>query len=262
MNSANDWQGPDVTMITGGARGIGLATARRLLELDVRVALCDIDEAAVDHAIRDLGPQPDLLGVIVDVASEQSVAGAVARVVEVFGGLGGLINNAGICDVRPFTDVSVEVWERVLGVNLTGTFLCTKAALPHLVRAGGSIVNVASTAGLRGAALLAPYCASKFGVVGLTQALAAELGPSGVRVNAVCPGTLAHTDMGRGVWQALARETGRSAAGLLEERVREIPLRRLAEESDVVAAITFLLSDGSAYISGTSLSVDGGALGL
>jgi NAD(P)-dependent dehydrogenase (short-subunit alcohol dehydrogenase family) len=248
-------------MVTGGARGIGLATARRLLELGMCVGLGDIDEEGVEEATDQLGPHPNVLGVHLDVSSEESVARGIASVVEAFGGLGALINNAGICDVRPLEEVDLDTWQRVLDVNLTGSFLCIKAALPSLTASKGVIINVASTAGLRGAALLAPYCAAKFGVIGLTQSLAEELGPSGVRVNAVCPGTLAHTVMGRGVWHALETHLERSAEELLNQRVQEIPLRRLAEEGDVVEAITFLLSDASSYLSGVSLPVDGGALG-
>src|SRR5262249_11551019 len=156
-----------------------------------------------------------------------------------FGRIDGLVNNAGVCEIGRFDELPVEAWNRTIAINLTGAFLCARAAVPYLSRGGGAIVNIASTAGLRGHALHIAYCASKFGLIGMTQSLAAELGSHGIRVNAVCPGALVHTAMGQSVWPAVARETDRSVDEVLGQLTDDIPMGRFTEEDDVVAAIMF-----------------------
>jgi NAD(P)-dependent dehydrogenase (short-subunit alcohol dehydrogenase family) len=246
-------------LVTGGASGIGLGAARRLLDFGATVALADLPTALERLGAEDAGR---FLTVPVDVTDDASVAAGVAAAAKGMGGLDTLVNSAGVFQFRALEGIATAEWDRILDVNLRGTFLVMREAMPLLKASGrGRVVNIASDAGKTGFALLAAYCASKFGVVGLTQAVAVEVAPFGVRVNAVCPGTVAETGMGRVVIeQKIELGYGTSPADVVERGAESFPLKRVGTVADVVEAILFLISDGSSWITGESINIDGGSL--
>ena len=198
----------------------------------------------------------------IDVSDDASVVEGVGAAVTALGGLDTLVNSAGVFQFRALEGITTEEWDRVLDVNLRGTFLTMREAMPALKASGrGRVVNIASDAGKTGFGLLAAYCASKFGVVGLTQAVAVEVAPDGVRVNTVCPGTIAETGMGRIVIeQKIELGYGATPDEVLARGAASFPLRRVGTVRDVVDAVVFLISDGSAWITGESINIDGGSL--
>ena len=236
-----------VALVTGAARGIGLATARRFLADSWRVALLDIDGDTLGrtHAVLPAG---ETIAICADVADAAGVAAAVACVAKEFGRLDALVNNAGIAIFKPILDVTYEDWSRVLAVNLTGPFLCVQAAAP-LMRdsGGGAIVNVTSISGLRASTLRAAYGTSKAGLAHLTQQQAIELASLGIRVNAVAPGPV-DTAMAKAVHTPEIRAAYHDA----------IPLNRYGLEHELAEAIFFLCSDRASYITGQTIAVDGG----
>ena len=239
-----------VAVVTGAARGIGRRVAEVLAERGFAVVLTDLRPATETlAALRRQGR--DVLDVPGDVAVEADVTALAQRAKERFGRVDVLVNNAGIALIHPAEDTSIEQWRRVLDVNLTGPFLLCRAFGRMMLEAGaGSIVNVASIAGLRGIADRAAYNASKHGLVGLTRTLAAEWGGRGVRVNAVCPG-----------WVKTEMDAADQAAGTYDDGdiVGQVPIGRFASPDDVAAAIAFLADPASSgYINGVTLPVDGG----
>ena len=176
----------------------------------------------------------------------------MAAAAAVMGGLDTLVNSAGVFQFRALEDIATAEWDHILDVNLRGTFLVMREAMPHLKASGrGRVVNISSDAGKTGFALLGAYCASKFAVVGLTQAIAVEVAAQGVRVNAVCPGTVAETGMGRVVIeQKIELGFGRSAEEVVRRGAELFPLRRVGTVADVVDAIMFLISESSSWITG------------
>jgi NAD(P)-dependent dehydrogenase (short-subunit alcohol dehydrogenase family) len=229
-------------LITGAARGIGLAVARRFAGAGYRVAALDIDAAEMARSCADC------LAVECDVADPRQVAAAVAQVERAFGRLDALVNNAGIAVFKPLLETSFEEWSRVLAVNLNGPFLLAQACAPLMLRTGGgAIVNVASISGMRASTLRVAYGTSKAALVHLTKQQAVELGPLGIRVNAVSPGPV-ETAMAKQVHTPGIRKGYRDA----------IPLERYGTEEELAAAVFFLCSDEASYINGHTLSVDGG----
>lgn len=240
-------------LVTGAASGIGEAVCRRLVAEQAAVALVDRDAervAAVAEALAATGGR--VLPLPADVGDEVAVRGTVERAVVSLGPLRGIVTSAGIFDpgdMQPLAGVPLESFERTLRVNLVGTFLVAKYALPHLLEHGGSIVTIASTAGLRGHGFGSGYTASKGGVVALTRLLAEQYGPHQVRANCICPGAT-DTPMTGGAFRE----------GELAERTkRGIPLRRVAEPREIGDVACFLLSDDASYVNGQVLAVDGGA---
>jgi NAD(P)-dependent dehydrogenase (short-subunit alcohol dehydrogenase family) len=222
-------------------------------------------------AIADLSEQLERLSpdqsdgffpVNMDVTDEASVREGVRSAVEHFGSLDTLVNSAGVIQFRALETISTREWDWILDVNLRGTFLVTREAMPHLKDSRrGRVVNIASNAGKKGYALMAAYCASKFGVVGFTQAVAAEVGQHGVRVNAVCPGTVAETGMGRRVLdQKVELGLGNSPDEILRRSASSFPLQRVGTVADVVNTVMFLISEASDWITGESINIDGGSL--
>jgi len=231
-----------VAMITGAARGIGLATVKRFLTEDWRVVLLDIDEETL-HRNSSALPNPDMnLAICCDVADVSGVAKAIAAVAQKFGRLDVLVNNAGIAIFKPILNVTYEEWSRVLAVNLTGPFLYTQAAVP-LIRESG----VTSISGLRASTLRAAYGTSKAALAHLTQQQAVEFAPLGIRVNAVAPGPV-DTAMAKAVHTPDIRAAYHDA----------IPLNRYGLERELAETIFFLCSDGASYITGQTIAVDGG----
>ncbi len=240
-----------VAFVTGAGSGIGRAIARRLAADGARVVAADIDQSAAEAVAQAL--PGEALAVVLDVANEESVNTAIDHVAETCGHLDVLVNNAGITDDNFLSKMTTEQWDRVLAVNLTGPFLCTRAAAAVMRSNGyGRVVNVSSVAGIHGALTCANYCASKAGLLGLTVATAREFGRYVARdgadmtCNAVMPGIV---------------ETRLSAVmpdKLRAQRVADTPLSRFGQPEDVADAVAFLASDDARFVTGTSLRVDGG----
>jgi len=242
-------------LVTAGAGGIGLAIAGTLAEAGARVWVCDSDPEALAR-LPEIAPA--LAAGLCDVADPEQVARLFDRLVAALGGLDILVNNAGIAGPTGFVeDCSIEDWRRTLAVDLDGQFHCLRHAVPLLKAAGGgSIINIASTAGFLGYPLRAPYVAAKWGVVGLSKALAIELGPFGIRVNAVCPGAVEGPRMDR-VIAAEARARGVPEAEVRSGYLRQSSLRCFVSAGDVARMVRFVCSGAGARISGQALAVDG-----
>ena len=242
-------------LITGGAGGIGFAIARRLARDGHAVTLAGRRQDALEDAAGKIGGSAF---VVMDVTDEASVQTALETAVKQKGFLTALVNNAGHAASAPFAKTSLETWQKTLAVNLTGTFLVTQAALPSLQKAGcGRIVNIASTAGLKGYPYTAAYVAAKHGVVGLTKTLAQELAKDGIAVNAVCPG-FTRTAMLERALAAISEKTGRSREDALAEIIRHNPQARLIEPEEVAEVVAWLLSDAAKAVTGQTIAVAGG----
>jgi len=243
---------PRTALITGGSRGIGRATADLLARAGARVALNYVrDEAAVNAAVREIraagGEAMALAGDVGDAAAARQL---VRDVVAAWGRLDILVLNAGIWEEDVTGRGDVAVWDRTYAVNVRGAFLVTDAAAPHLEKHGGSIVFVSSTAGQRGEARHSAYAASKGALISYTKSLAAELGPRGIRVNAIAPGWV-DTDMSR---SSLDNPIARA------EIEKSIPIGRVASAADVAGPILFLVSDLARHLQGEIVNVNGGSV--
>ncbi|MEK9283847.1 MULTISPECIES: SDR family oxidoreductase [unclassified Bradyrhizobium] len=237
-----------VALVTGAARGIGLATAKKFLAEGWRVALLDIEGELLGRAAAEIGRYDATLALTCDVSSAAGLSAAMKAIEQGFGRLDALVNNAGIAVFSPLMETSDADWGRVLEVNLTGPFLCTKAAVP-LMRDGngGAIVNITSISAVRASTLRSAYGTSKAGLAHLTKQLAVELASLNIRVNAVAPGPV-DTAMAKQVHTAEIRADYHDA----------IPLNRYGLEEELAEAIFFLCSDRASYITGQILAVDGG----
>jgi 3-oxoacyl-[acyl-carrier protein] reductase len=238
-------------LITGAGGEIGSAISLALAAEGAAVALGEVNLAAAERVaaeIRSRGGRAVALAM--DVAAAGSVTAAVRAAVAELGGLDILVNNAGLCPLNRFEDIPLDEWNRVLAVNLTGAFLCSQAALPHLKQSKhGRIINIASIAGRTGGiAVGAHYSASKAGLIGLNKVLARTLAPFGVTANCVAPGTME------------AGMTASWAQDVRENLRRSVPLGRLGQASDVAAAVVYLASDAAAWVTGATLDVNGGTV--
>lgn len=239
--------------VTAGAGGIGFAIAETLANLGARVAVCDVSDDAIASVTDRFA-----LTVKADVSSESDVDGFFGQIGDTLGGLDALINNAGIAGpTGAVEDIDAREWRDCIGIGLTGQFLCARRAVPMLKEAGGgSIVSMSSAAGRHGYAFRTPYSAAKFGVIGLTQSLAKELGPHSIRVNAILPGIIEGPRIDK-VISDRAEQIGISNEEMTERYLQNISLRRKTSPYDVAAMVAFLLSDAGTNISGQSLGVDG-----
>jgi NAD(P)-dependent dehydrogenase (short-subunit alcohol dehydrogenase family) len=245
--------GGRVGLVTGGGTGIGRAIARRLAGDGMAVAVLDRD----GEAARQTATELDGFAVTADVTAPDEVAGAMEAVLGHFGRLDVLVNNAGICWTGPALDMPLETFRAMLRVNVEGVFIVSRAVLPHMVaRRRGVVINLASWAGKTGNAYFAGYSASKFAVIGLTQALAREMAPHGIRINAICPGIVVDTAM-RTALEAQQRQYGLPQTA---EREKLIPLGRVSVPDDVARVAAFLASDEAAYMTGESINLSGGLL--
>lgn len=239
-------------IVTGAAsaRGLGKATARMFADHGARVAILDLDEGKAQAAAADIGA--DHVGMACDVTDKWACIDAVAAVLDAFGQVDALVNNAGITQPLKLMDIEPENYDAVLDVNLRGTLYMSQAIIPHMrERRSGSIVNISSVSAQRGGGIFGGphYSAAKAGILGLTKAMARELAPDGVRANAVCPGFIA-TDITGG------RLTDEMMATILDG----IPMGRAVAASDVAGCCLFLASDLSAYVTGSEVDVNGGSL--
>ena len=241
--------------VTAGANGIGLAIARLLFAQGARIAVCDIDADALTAAKDRLG---NSLAAIADVSDTAAVDAFFDAVQQRLGGLDALINNAGIAGpTGAIEDIAPEEWRRCIDVCLTGQFLCARRAVPMLKAAGGgTIVNMSSAAGRHGYPFRTPYSSAKYGVVGLTESLAKDLGPANLRVHAILPGLVAGPRIQQ-VIASRAETLGIGHAEMQAQYLHKTSLRRMVTAEDVAASIAFLLSGLGANLSGQSLGVDG-----
>ncbi len=244
-----------VAIVTGSGRGIGRATAERLAEAGARVVVADLNDesaAAVASVIDAAGGTA--LGVQIDVSSEASAEKLAQAALESYGRIDVLVNNAGIGLYTPLVETTLEQWNHVLAVNLTGIFLCSKYCVPAMMEnGGGSIVNIASARAIATTARTTAYTATKGAVVALTKAMATEFGDEKIRVNCVLPGAI-DTDMMR---ENLA-EDGLTFEEGTAQSMQKTPLRRVGKGRDIANTVTFLASDDASYITGAGFVVDGG----
>ncbi len=237
-----------VALITGGGGGIGATTARLFAREGARVVVADVNEAGVSRVVEEItSSEGSALGVMMDVADAGSVQAAVDRARDWGGRIDVLLNNAGITRDAGLLKMTEEQWDAVIAVNLKGVFLCGKAVAPVMVEQGsGSIINVSSVVGLYGNYGQTNYAATKAGVIGITRTWARELGPKGIRVNAVCPGFTA-TEMVLTVPE-----------NVLDGIRQKTPLRRLGDPEEIARTYLFLASDDASFVTGAVLSADGG----
>jgi meso-butanediol dehydrogenase / (S,S)-butanediol dehydrogenase / diacetyl reductase len=236
-----------VAVVTGGARGIGLAIARWFLAHGYRVAIWDIDDKTLKAARAELNTK-DVLAVTCDISSPKQVQGAVRKVTKRFGRIDTLVNNAGVAIFKPLMEISWKDWRSIMNVNLDGAFLCSQACLPAMIAGGGgSIVNIASISGLRASTLRVAYGTSKAALIHLTRQQAAELGEVGIRVNCIAPGPVL-TEMAKLV----------HSTSIIQDYFDAMPLARYGTPEEIAEGVGFLCSDAARFITGQTLAVDGG----
>ncbi len=244
-------------LVTGGGSGIGLAVARALAEGGARLSLVGRDAAKIASAAKAIG---DACPISADVTDEAAIHAAFEAARATHGPIDILISNAGAAPSAPFRDTDLTLWNATLAVNLTGAFLCARAALPHMLQSKwGRIVNVASVAGLKGYAYVSAYCAAKHGLVGLTRALAQETAKHGVTVNAVCPGYV-ETEI---VTESIARLTRKTTLDETTARASLVafnPQGRMISAREVAAMIAWLCGEDAAAINGAAIPITGGEI--
>ena len=231
-------------IVTGAARGIGLATTKTFLDMGWQVAMIDRDEEALADAVTSLD---NVHGIDCDVSDPVAVQGMVDETLRHFGRIDALVNNAGVAEFGPIADCDFPMWRRVMETNLDGVFLCSQAAAPALKETQGAIVNIASISGLRASTLRVAYGTSKAAVIHLTKQYAAELGEYGIRANCVCPGPV-RTKLAMAV----------HSQAIIDAYHDAIPLNRYGTETEIAELICFLCSDKASYVTGQVIAADGG----
>lgn len=238
-----------VAIVTGGSRGIGYATVEAFLKEGAKVVLCASRQETAEKAVsklKEVYADAVVEGIYPNLSDYAAVKEAFENIVKRHGGIDILVNNAGVSESTPFTDYTDETFDKVMDLNIKGVFHCSKAASEHMIAAGsGVILNTSSMVSVYGQPAGIAYPTSKFAVNGFTLSLARELGPKGIRVNAVAPG-ITYTDMMRSVPKEV-----------IDPMIAQIPLRRMGQPEDIANAFVFLASDRASYISGEVLHVDG-----
>lgn len=252
-----------IALITGGGRGIGRAIALEFAREGASIAIAARTGTQVQQVAEEIRTQfkANALAVSCDVSSSASVAQMFASVVAHFGrGPDILVNNAGVVETAPIIKTDDELWQRLLAINLSGTFYCTRAALPEMIRSGwGRVINIASIAAKQGAPYIAAYSASKHGVLGLTRSAAIEMATKGITVNAICPGYV-DTDMtSRGI-ENITRKTGVSESEAKSSIEKMSPQNRMVTPEEVAAVALLLASEAGRGITGQGINVDGGTV--
>jgi len=242
-----------VALVTGGGTGIGAAVARRLAAEGYAVVVTGRRAAPIEEIAAEI----DGLAVVADTGLVDDAERAVRETVERFGGLDALVCNAGIGGGGSLRDLDPATWDDVLRTNLTGAFLTCRAAIDHLAARRGSVVTISSVSGLRASPESLAYCASKAGLLMLTQCMAVDHGPEGVRVNCVAPGWV-RTPMADEDMDVLAERLGLDREAAYAETTVDVPLRRPASPEEVAATVAWLVSDDASYVNGSVVTVDGG----
>lgn len=247
-------------IITAGAAGIGKAAAKQFLAEGAKVAICDIDQAALEQAAKNL---PELYVERTDVSNSADLRLFIGNAMKILGGVDVLVNNAGTAGpTGNIEDLDLEDFQACLGVNVLANFIATQSVVAAMKEQGsGVIINLSSAAGIYPFPQRIPYSAAKWGIVGMTKSLALELGPSGIRVNAICPGAV-RGDRIRRVFEAKAEATGRTAKDIENDMTALTGMRTLVENEDIAEAIVFLSSKRARFISGQALGVDGAVISL
>lgn len=252
-----------IALITGGGRGIGRAIAFAFARDGAELTLAARTATQVEQVASEITAETGVktFPVICDVSDLSSIQNLFVKVIEFFGrGPDILVNNAGIAESAPLTRTDDDLWQRHIAINLSGTFYCTRAALPSMLERGwGRVINVASIAGKTGAPYIAAYAASKHGVLGLTRSVALEVATKGITVNAICPGYVDTEMTSQGIANITAK-TGRSASEALETILKMSPQQRLVTAEEVAALALLLASEEGRSINGQAINVDGGTV--
>lgn len=244
-------------IITGAGNGIGRSIATRLAKEGCSIGIFEIDAAAADETTQQIRSQGSICcSILGDVSDQASVKDGMPKLITALGGVDILVNNAGVCRIGKILDMSDQDWDQTFGINVDGVYHVSRAVVPHMLRQkSGAVINISSWMGKSGVHSYGAYCASKFAIIALTQALACEVGEDGVRVNAVAPGLILETRMRE------ESEKDRAAQGLTlaADRVKTIPARRAGVPEDIAKAVAFLASTEAAYITGETVNVTGGS---
>ena len=249
-------------IVTGGSRGIGAAVATELVARGAKVTIMGRDQESLDRQAEEMRGEEGVTVAVepCDVADGASVTTAFSRAIANLGPAYILVNNAGTAKSRKFTELSRDIWDETISVNLTGTYLCTSEVLPGMLEAKeGRIVSIASTAGLRGYKTMSAYTAAKHGVIGLTRSLALETAKQGITVNAVCPGYV-DTDLTAMGIENIVKNLGKTAEEARQMMVRTIPRGTFITAEEVAAAVSWLCSPSASGVTGIALPVAGGEL--
>lgn len=247
-----------IAVVSGAGSGIGKATAIRLAKEGAKLGLLDINEENANDTVKEIQAFGGTsIAIKTDISLRDDVFKAAELVEQTYGKIDIWVNCAGYSKILPFLECTDEIWDRTMNINLKGCFLGCQAAITHMNPAGGAIVNFSSESGKKGTNCYAAYCASKFGVRGLTQSLSAEFAPRGIRVNAICPGVVL-TPMWDKQVADYAKKRNIKPEEVMPRFKSNIPIHRLCELEDVTNLVLFLVTDQSAYITGQSLNLTGG----
>ncbi len=249
-------------LVTGAARGIGKAIALRFAQEGARVALNDINEENLEEAAREIEKvsKERVIYRKADISNGKEVKDLTKYVMAKLTAIDILVNNAAISKIVPFLDTSEKLWDRTMEINLKGAFLCCQSVIPAMIKNNsGKIINMSSQSGKRGSKWHAAYCASKFGIIGLTQSLALELAPHNINVNAVCPGVV-FTPLWKDHAADHAKRKGIDEKQVKEDLLKNIPLGRRGNPGDVANLVLFLASSRSDYMTGQAINLSGGSV--